>query len=96
MLFKSLVSKLKIASATVLGGIKVGDNLTIEPDGKLNATSTDISGKTGLCYITGMADRFDGNTYTYNVAAQSGLGLDIYATGETVAAGAIPQMLVSM
>lgn len=54
------------------------------------------SGKTGLCYITGMADRFDGNTYTYNVAAQSGLGLDIYATGETVAAGAIPQMLVSM
>jgi hypothetical protein len=45
------------------------------------------SGKTGLCYITGMADRFDGNTYTYNVAAQSGLGLDIYATGETVAAG---------
>ena len=54
------------------------------------------SGKTGLCYITGMADRFDGNTYTYNVADQSGFGLDIYATGETVAAGAIPQMLVSM
>lgn len=54
------------------------------------------SGKTGLCYITGMADRFDGNTYTYNVADQSGLGLDIYATGETVAVGAIPQMLVSM
>jgi hypothetical protein len=45
MLFKSLVSKLKIASATVLGGIKVGDNLTIEPDGKLNAVSTDISVK---------------------------------------------------
>ena len=40
MLFKSLVSKLKIASATVIGGIKVGDNLTIEPDGKLNATGT--------------------------------------------------------
>ena len=45
------------------------------------------SGKTGLCYITGMADRFDGNTYTYNVADQSGLGLDIYATGETVETG---------
>lgn len=45
MLFKSLVSKLKIASATVLGGIKVGNNLTIEPDGKLNAVSTDISVK---------------------------------------------------
>jgi hypothetical protein len=40
MLFKSLVSKLKIASATVLGGIKVGNNLTIEPDGKLNAVSS--------------------------------------------------------
>ena len=45
------------------------------------------SGKTGLCYITGMADRFDGNTYTYDVASQAGLGLDVYATGETVAAG---------
>ncbi len=40
MLFKSLVSKLKIASATVLGGIKVGDNLTIEEDGTLNALSS--------------------------------------------------------
>jgi len=46
------------------------------------------SGKTGLCKpIAGMADRFDGNTYTYNVTAQSGLGLDIYATGETVETG---------
>lgn len=40
MLFRPLVSKLRIASATVLGGIKVGDNLTIESDGKLNATVT--------------------------------------------------------
>jgi len=39
MLFKSLVSKLKIASATVLGGIKVGANLSIEEDGTLNAAS---------------------------------------------------------
>jgi hypothetical protein len=45
------------------------------------------SGKTGLCFITEMADRFDGNTYTYNVADQLGFGLDIYATGETVAVG---------
>lgn len=45
------------------------------------------SGKTGLCYITDMADRFDGSTYTYNVAAQAGLGLDVYGTGETVSAG---------
>jgi hypothetical protein len=29
---------LPIASATVLGGIKVGENLTIAPDGTLNAT----------------------------------------------------------
>lgn len=45
------------------------------------------SGKTGLCYIPGMADRFDGNTYTYNTIDQAGMGLDVYATGETVAAG---------
>jgi hypothetical protein len=56
MLFKSLVSKLKIASATVLGGIKVGDNLTIEPDGKLNAVSTDISVKTGNMMCLYIAD----------------------------------------
>jgi hypothetical protein len=43
------------------------------------------SGKTGLCYTTGMADRFDGSTYTYDVASQAGLGLDVYATGETIA-----------
>lgn len=54
------------------------------------------SGKTGMCYITGMADRFDGNTYTYNTIAQAGLGLDLYATGVTVVAGAIPQILVCM
>lgn len=31
---------LPIASAVTLGGIKVGDNLTIEPDGTLNAATT--------------------------------------------------------
>ena len=30
--------ELPVASETVLGGIKVGDNLTVEPDGTLNAT----------------------------------------------------------
>jgi len=64
MLFKSLVSKLKIASATVLGGIKVGEGLTIEPDGKLNATaSVDISGKADKVAIspdpTGYIATFD-------------------------------------
>lgn len=32
---------LPIASATILGGIKVGDNLTIEEDGTLNAEATE-------------------------------------------------------
>ena len=32
--------ELPVASETVLGGIKVGDNLTIEPDGTLNATGS--------------------------------------------------------
>lgn len=39
------------------------------------------SGKTGLCMISGMADRFDGTTYTYNITSQAGLGLSLYATG---------------
>ena len=34
---------LPIASATVLGGIKVGSNLTIEEDGKLNAEATEYN-----------------------------------------------------
>lgn len=34
---------LPIASATVLGGIKVGNNLTIEEDGTLNAESTEYT-----------------------------------------------------
>lgn len=34
---------LPIASATTLGGIKVGDNLTIEEDGTLNAESTEYN-----------------------------------------------------
>jgi len=34
---------LPIASATVLGGIKVGDNLTIEEDGTLNAETTEYT-----------------------------------------------------
>lgn len=34
---------LPIASETVLGGIKVGDNLTIEEDGTLNAESTEYT-----------------------------------------------------
>lgn len=34
---------LPIASATVLGGIKVGNNLTIEEDGTLNAESTEYN-----------------------------------------------------
>ena len=54
------------------------------------------SGKTGMLYILPMVDKFDGNTYTYNTTDQAGMGLDVYATGETVSAGAIPQMLVCM
>ena len=34
---------LPIASATTLGGIKVGNNLTIETDGTLNAESTEYN-----------------------------------------------------
>ena len=37
------VYRLPIASSTTLGGIKVGDNLTIEEDGTLNAESTEYN-----------------------------------------------------
>lgn len=39
--------ELPIASGSVLGGIKVGANLTIEPDGTLNAASTGEQGPPG-------------------------------------------------
>ena len=35
--------ELPVASETVLGGIKVGDNLTVEPDGTLNATGGSVT-----------------------------------------------------
>lgn len=44
---------LPIASATVLGGIKVGNNLTIEEDGTLNAESTEYTLPTASASVLG-------------------------------------------
>ena len=46
---------LPIASGTVLGGIKVGDNLTIEPDGTLNAEASGVQGPQGYQGAQGSA-----------------------------------------
>lgn len=59
---------LPIASATRLGGIKVGENLSIEPDGTLNATGG--SGGSGITapvngFFTMAVDE-DGNLWAYS------------------------------
>lgn len=50
---------LPIASATTLGGVKVGANLTITPDGVLNATG---GGGGGTEYVAGEGIVISGNT----------------------------------
>lgn len=50
---------LPVASATTLGGVKVGANLTITPDGLLNATG---GGGGGTDYIAGEGIVISGNT----------------------------------
>lgn len=44
---------LPIASATVLGGVKIGNNLTIEEDGTLNAESTEYTLPTASASVLG-------------------------------------------
>lgn len=44
---------LPIASATVLGGVKIGNNLTIEEDGTLNAESTEYNLPTASASVLG-------------------------------------------
>lgn len=57
--------ELPVASATQLGGIKVGANLTMEPDGTLSATSSSSGGSstwddvTTLIIDGGTADNVD-------------------------------------
>lgn len=50
---------LPVASATTLGGVKVGANLTITPDGVLNATG---GGGGGTDYVAGEGIVISGNT----------------------------------
>lgn len=56
---------LPIASATTLGGVKVGANLTITPDGVLNATG---GGGGGTEYVAGEGIVISGNTISTDPA----------------------------
>lgn len=75
---------LPIASATVLGGIKVGNNLTISNDGVLSGTAD--THYTGTFKISGAgtpAATFDQqNNATLNIAA--GTGISVSATSGTI------------
>jgi hypothetical protein len=57
---------LPIASATTLGGVKVGANLTITPDGVLNATGGGGGG--GTEYVAGEGIVISGNTISTDPA----------------------------
>lgn len=56
---------LPIASATTLGGVKVGANLTITPEGVLNATG---GGGGGTEYVAGEGIVISGNTISTDPA----------------------------
>lgn len=56
---------LPVASATTLGGVKVGANLTITPDGVLNATG---GGGGGTEYVAGEGIVISGNTISTDPA----------------------------
>lgn len=57
--------ELPIASKDVLGGIKVGENLTISEDGTLNAKASGGSSETNLMSLQLTTKQgFPGNTYT--------------------------------
>lgn len=57
---------LPVASATTLGGVKVGANLTITPDGVLNATG--VGGGGGTEYVAGEGIVISGNTISTDPA----------------------------
>lgn len=57
---------LPVASATTLGGVKVGTNLTITPDGVLNATGGGGGG--GTEYVAGEGIVISGNTISTDPA----------------------------
>lgn len=83
------ITEIPIASATTLGGIKVGANLTIDEDGTLNATASGSSGGEGGNTIAidnlpiGAVVAYDGEEIPYGYEEVEDY-IPIYSTKEQV------------
>ena len=76
-----------IASATVLGGIKVGTNLTIDVDGVLSANDTSVA----WSELTSVPTTFTPSAHTHTIANVTGLQTALDGKEPTIAAGTTAQ-----
>lgn len=84
------VYHLPIASETTLGGIKVGDNLTIESDGTLNAESTEYT------LPTASADTLGGIKVGSNLSISDGvLSVPVDTTLSTVSTNPVRNSVIT-
>lgn len=84
------VYHLPIASATTLGGIKVGNNLTIEEDGTLNAESTEYT------LPTASADTLGGIKVGSNLSISDGvLSVPVDTTLSTVSTNPVRNSVIT-
>ena len=72
-----------IASATVLGGIKVGTNLSIDVDGVLSANDTSVA----WSELTSVPTTFTPSAHTHTIANVTGLQTALDGKEPTIAAG---------
>ena len=76
-----------IASATVLGGIKVGTNLSIDVDGVLSANDTSVA----WSELTSVPTTFTPSAHTHTIANVTGLQTALDSKEPTIAAGTTAQ-----
>ena len=72
-----------IASATVLGGVKVGTNLSIDVDGVLSANDTSVA----WSELTSVPTTFTPSAHTHTIANVTGLQTALDGKEPTIAAG---------
>jgi hypothetical protein len=76
-----------IASATILGGVKVGTNLSIDVDGVLSANDTSVA----WSELTSVPTTFTPSAHTHTIANVTGLQTALDGKEPTIAAGTTAQ-----
>jgi hypothetical protein len=81
------IYSLPIASATILGGIKVGTNLSIDVDGVLSANDTSVA----WSELTSVPTTFTPSAHTHTIANVTGLQTALDGKEPTIAVGTTAQ-----